>query len=44
MLNKDYNFEKLFVSYYITKIQSKIYKQSEYWCNKLAGKSYYTSI
>ena len=44
MLNKDYNFEKLFVSYYNTKIQSKIYKQSEYWCNKLVGKSYYTSI
>ena len=43
MLYKHYNFEKLFISYYRNKIQSKIYKQSKYWCIKKAGKPYYTN-
>ena len=41
MLYKDYNFEKLFLSYYSSEVQSVIIKQGNYWCKKIAKKTYY---
>lgn len=41
MLYKDYNFDKLFLSYYSPEVQSVIIQQGNYWCKKIAKKTYY---
>lgn len=41
MLDKEYNFERLFLDYYNDKEVERIYNNSDYWTLKLTQKKYY---
>jgi len=41
MLDTEYDFSKLFLSYWSEEERKSIMQRGNFWCNRLAGKKFY---